>query len=177
VLSGIQGAGFIPVASSSALPVRRGIPVRWSAIIVTIILWNALFMLPFAGRSRAASVPNWLVLAPLVAVFGLSIGILVSQKLQHLILKPGRSVGEIRPFLLLLACIAGMLIIVFTFLLAIGAFNHVPNEPGRVNRRQPLGFCEYVGEARVNSWGPVALANRRPAGQADGRGTPLGPSE
>lgn len=127
VLGGIRDTGFVPVASNSAIPAHRGIPVRWSAIIAAIIVWNALFMLPFAGRGSAHSAPNWLVLVPLIATFGLSLGTLTSPTLQRLILKPDRSVGEIRPFLLLLTFVTGLLLVVFTILLASGAFNQAPN--------------------------------------------------
>ena len=126
VLGGIRGSGFIPAGLTSTTPVRRGIPVRWSAIIVAIVVWNALFMLPFAGHDRAASTPDWLVLVPLFAAFALSIGILTSPTLQRLILKPDRSVGEIRPFLRLLAFICGLLSVIFSILVATGAFNQAP---------------------------------------------------
>lgn len=126
VLGGIRDAGFVPVGSSSGIPVHRGIPARWSAIFAAIIVWNVLFMLPFAGRGSADSAPNWLVLVPLIAAFGFSIGTLRSPRLQHLILKPGRNVGEIRHFLSLLACVTGLLLVVFAILVASGAFNQPP---------------------------------------------------
>jgi hypothetical protein len=47
----------------------------------------------------------------------------MSPKLQRIILKPARSVGEIRPLLRLLAFISGILLIIFSILLACGAFN------------------------------------------------------
>jgi hypothetical protein len=119
VLGGIRDAGFVPAASRSAAPLRRGIPVRWSAIIVAIIVWNALFMLPGAGRERSAWTPTFLVLVPLIAAFVLSIGALSSPTLQHLILKPGRSVGEIRPFLLMQAFITGVLLVFITVFLGL----------------------------------------------------------
>jgi hypothetical protein len=128
VLSGILATGFVPAATISTTPLPRGIPVRWSAIIVTIVAWNALFMFPFVGRERSASPPNGLILVPLIAALGLSVAALKSSTLQRLILKPERSVGEIRPFLLLLAFISGVLLVVFTILLATGAFHQTPNQ-------------------------------------------------
>src|SRR6266702_2967142 len=44
VLGGIRDSGFVPAASDSAVPVRRGMPVRWSAIIASVVIWSALFM-------------------------------------------------------------------------------------------------------------------------------------
>jgi hypothetical protein len=123
VIAGIQNAGFIPTGSSSTNPVHQGIPIKWSAIIAAIVIWNALFIPLFLGQTHTNLAPNGLMLMPLLAAFGFSIGVLMSPTLQRLILKPDRRVGEIRPLLLLLSCISGLLIIVFTILLASGAFN------------------------------------------------------
>ena len=92
LLRGIQSTGFVPSGPTSAIPLHQGIPVRWSAIIVSIIVWNVLFMLPFVGRS-ASSVNGLILLMPLIAVFLLSIGTLTVPTLQRFILKPDRSVG------------------------------------------------------------------------------------
>jgi len=126
VLGGIRDSGFVPAGVTSTAPMRRGIPVRWSAIIAAIVVWNALFMLPFAGHAHANSTPDWFVLVPLFAAFALSIGVLTSPILQRLILKPDRSVGEIEPFLRLLAFICGLLSVIFSILVATGAFNQTP---------------------------------------------------
>src|SRR5579872_6092973 len=42
VLNGIRDSEFIPTALASTFPVRQGIPMRWSAIVAAIILWNGL---------------------------------------------------------------------------------------------------------------------------------------
>ena len=123
VITGIRNSGFIPTGSSSVNPVRQGIPIRWSAIIAAIVIWNALFMLPALGPAHTNSVPNVLILLPLLAAFGFSIGVLMSPTLQRLVLKPDRHVGEIRSLLLLLSSISGLLLVVFSILLASGAFN------------------------------------------------------
>jgi len=64
------------------------------------------------------------MLTPLIFAFALSVGTLMSPELQRLVLKPGRSVGEIKPFLRLLAFISGILLIVFSILFASGAFTN-----------------------------------------------------
>jgi hypothetical protein len=125
VLRGVRDSGFIPTALDSVAPERRGLPVRWSAIIVGILVWNALFMLPFGGHGHMASASSWLALVPLVAAFGLSIATPTSPTLQRLILKPGRCVGEIRPFLRLLAFVCGLLSLFFICLAASGEFNQL----------------------------------------------------
>jgi hypothetical protein len=62
----------------------------------------------------------------LILGFALFVGILKSPTLQRLVLKPGRSVGEIRPFLQLLIFISAILLTVFSILLACGVFNNKP---------------------------------------------------
>ncbi len=141
VLGGIRDAGFVPTASVSAVPLRRGIAVRWSAIIASIVVWNALFMLPFVRHRQADSAPDWLVLVPLLMVFGLSIGTLYSPRLQCLILKPGRNVGEIQPLLRLLVCVSGVLSVVFSILVATGAFKQAPHPPSTGDAERPLLFA------------------------------------
>ncbi len=126
VLRGIRDSGFLPVAPISASPYRRGIAMRWSAIIIAIAAWNALFFLGAGHTSGVPSHPGPLILAPLLFAFALSVGTLISPKLQRIILKPGRSVGEIRPFLRLLAFISGLLLVIISILLASGAFTNAP---------------------------------------------------
>jgi hypothetical protein len=126
VLQGIRDSGFQPAASGSSSPQRRGIAMRWSAIIIAIVVWNALFVLNGGRSGQVPSHPSPLILAPLIFAFTLSIGTLKSSQLQRIILKPGRSVGEIRPFLRLLAFISGLLLVIFSILLICGAFNITP---------------------------------------------------
>jgi hypothetical protein len=122
VLQGIRNAGFLPAASGLASSERRGMPIRWSAVVVAILIWNALFLLDSHGRSDHVSQhPSPLILAPLVFIFAVSLGTIKLPALQRIVLKPGRSVGEIRPLLGLLALVSFMLLVVFTILLFTGA--------------------------------------------------------
>ncbi len=130
VLEGIRGSGFLPLASISASPERHGIAMRWSAIVIAVVVWNALI---FLGSGHTAH-PGPFILAPLLFAFALTIGTLMSPKLQRIILKPGRSVGEIRPFLRLLAFISGFLLVIFSILLASGAFTNAPNNKSDVDK-------------------------------------------
>ena len=122
ILRGIRDSGFQPSGSTSAVPKRSGIPVRWSAIIAVIVGWNALLLLDFACSKGIPSYPGPLACLALLLVFVLSIGTLTSPTLQRLILKPDRRVGEIRPLLRLLAFISGAMLVIFSILLASGAF-------------------------------------------------------
>jgi len=119
VLHGIRDSGFTPAASSFTLPQRRGLALRWSAIIIVVAIWNAFFFLDAGHSGRVPSHPGPLVLAPLLFIFALSVGTLISPKLQRLILKPDRNVGEIRPILGLLAFISGLMLVVFSILLTL----------------------------------------------------------
>ncbi len=123
VLQGISNSNFLPIASGSTLPRRNGIAIRWSAIVIAVALWNALFFLNSIHASRVPPHPGPFVLAPLLFAFALFVGTLTSPRLQGIILKPGRSIGEIRPFLRLLAFISGLLLVIFSILLVSGAFN------------------------------------------------------
>jgi hypothetical protein len=123
VLRGIHAAGFVPTAPSSAVIQPRGFALRWSAIIIAVAVWNALFLLDF---SRGSGTPPQLGLSALVALafaFAFSIGTLRSPRLQHLVLKPGRSVNEIRPLLRLLAFVSGIVLVIFSIIFACGGFN------------------------------------------------------
>jgi hypothetical protein len=67
------------------------------------------------------------LLLPFFAALVILISIILSSTLQRLILKPNRSIGEIRPLLLTLALICGLLSIIFSILFAAGAFD--PHRP------------------------------------------------
>jgi hypothetical protein len=123
LVRGISNAGFLPAASSSAVTQGRGIAMRWPAILVAVAVWNALFLLDFTRSSGVPPQPGPFALVALLFAFVLSVGILKSSRLQQLVLKPGRSVGEIRPFLRLLAFVSGIMLIIFSIILASGGFN------------------------------------------------------
>ncbi len=109
-------------------------------------------MLPFAGHWHSSPEPDWLVLLPLYAVFALSVGSLISRPLQRLILKPGRNVGEIQPFLRLLAFVCGLLSVIFTILVATGAFKPAPNPPSSGDRVPVEGRPEAKVEPVAVPW-------------------------
>jgi len=118
----IRDSGFLPTASNSALPKRRGIAFRWCAIILAVIIWNALFLPEKAILSGGLPAP--FLLAPLIFALAISFGTAKSPALQRLVLKPGRSVDEVRHLLRLLAFISGFLLVVFSILLASGALKY-----------------------------------------------------
>jgi len=82
------------------------------------VVWNALFLFDFARSSGIPPQPGPFALVALLFAFALSIGTLTSSRLQQLVLKPGRSVGEIRPFLRLLAFVSGFMLVIFSIVFA-----------------------------------------------------------
>lgn len=111
----IRETGFTPKASPDSVPVNRGIPVRWQALVVMGVLWNALLLLDTyrAGGTagKPGGKPGVLMLIALLLLFAGSVTIWWSRFLQRLILKPERSSTEIKAWLYLLALVSGMMLI------------------------------------------------------------------
>lgn len=127
ILQGIQDSGFLPVASSSACLQRSGWAIRWWVIIIAVAIWNVLFFLDAGRANGSAGHPGPFDMGPLLFAFVLSVGTLISPQLQRIILKPGRSIGEIKPFLRLLAFIFGSMLVIFSILLASDALTNIAN--------------------------------------------------
>lgn len=123
ILSKISATGFVPTASISSVRPRGAMPVRWSAVIATVAIWNILFWLD-SLRSRGNPQVGIFTCVGLLLVFCLSVGTLKSPKIQNLILKNGRSVIEIKPILRLLAFISGVMLISCSMIYAFGGFNY-----------------------------------------------------
>ncbi len=118
LINEINRLGFRPEATSAAAPVRDGIPVRWSVLIILIAVWNILFLV---DRFRPSKINhNGLGFYSLLAmgiVLGLSVATKYSKKVQLIILKPGRNVGEINHVLSLFVFIIGFMAIIFGLIL------------------------------------------------------------
>ena len=110
----IRRVGFIPAAPPPTALVKRGIPVRWSFIISLFVVWNALFILGgFLPGQPPPEKPGMLVLLALAVVFVASFAVERSPAFQRWVLKPGRSVGEIRPAVRLIQLTTGLLLVIF----------------------------------------------------------------
>jgi len=105
----IHQAGFLPTAPAAAEVKWRGIPVRWTAILVFILVWNGLF-LPMRAFAKP---PLALAFIPLITTFVVCWGIRRYSWLQEAILRTGRSIGEIKAYLSLLQTVTGMLSVIF----------------------------------------------------------------
>ena len=69
LISGIREAGFLPTAPASSVIQRRGIPLRWSAIILFILIWNGLFLLNDKLQHGSTNRAGPFMLAPLLFAF------------------------------------------------------------------------------------------------------------
>jgi|KBSSwiStaDraftv2_1062776.scaffolds.fasta_scaffold23174_6 hypothetical protein len=121
LLEEIRLSGFLPRGSSTAVPTHHGIPIRWSTIIVVIVVWNGLFLLDGFVPWNAPKAPGLFVLLALALLFATAMSVLRSAAIQSWVLKPGRSVGEIRSLLLFLLLVSGMLLVGFTLVALLGS--------------------------------------------------------
>lgn len=90
----IHQLGFVPEGHSLGKRVRQGIPVRWAAILIAIAVWN----LPFLTAQWYPSVVHLRAVTLVILLLGAHL-LLANSFVQSFILRPGRRVGEIRPFL------------------------------------------------------------------------------
>jgi hypothetical protein len=121
VLVNIREAGFTPRGTGAIEALHQGFPIRWSVAIAVVALWNLLFLADFlVGKGTPTLGPYSLV--ALAFVFLLSAGTLWTSKLQTLVLKEGRSVGEARPLLRLLALVSGLLFVGSSFAVFFDSF-------------------------------------------------------
>jgi hypothetical protein len=120
----IRASGFVPSGTAEPPgPVRipRGFPMRWQPLAVAAVVWNALLLpsvLPMMMRNSGP--PRFgigMALAPAL-LFAAVLAMKLSPAVQRMVLKEGRSVGEIMPILNLILPIAGFLAVGFSLVLA-----------------------------------------------------------
>jgi hypothetical protein len=122
-ISEIRAAGFVPTAPASSEIRWRGIPLRWPAIIVFILIWNGLFLLNDKLQYGFKNHPGLFTLAPLLFAFLVCWGTKKSPELQKMILREGRSINEVKSLLSLIQTVSAILLVVFVVLLFTGAMN------------------------------------------------------
>ena len=125
----IEDTGFLPSAQPDSLPPERGMPIRWQVIIAIIVLWNFLFLLDMFSPSGSKQEPGAFSLLAVFLLFLGSIGIWRIRTLQNIILKPGRSPNEIKPWLYLLAFISGIM----SIFMLISIFNQPERSGSHIN--------------------------------------------
>jgi hypothetical protein len=110
VVDDIRLSGFLPRASAALIPTRSAMPFRWTAVIMFIVVWNVLFVLDGFVPWKQPKAPGLFVQLALALAFSAAVVIQRSKAVQYWVLQPSRSVGEIRPFLLLLQVVSGLLL-------------------------------------------------------------------
>jgi prolipoprotein diacylglyceryltransferase len=120
ILAEIAATGFAPQAPAEKAVDGRGFPVRWQAIAVLLAVWNALLLIDFGLIARVPNKPGPLTALALLIVFGLATGVKVSARLQGLLMREGRSLGEIRPFVSFLQLITGLMLLGAVLMLVLG---------------------------------------------------------
>jgi hypothetical protein len=121
LLDRIHRIAFIPTGrAEERSPRQRGFAIRWSAVVVTAVLWNVLFYADLGPQARGQ--PGPFILVALALLFGTSLATLHVPAIQRILLKPGRSVTEVAPLIRLLVFVSGFILLIVSFLLLTGAF-------------------------------------------------------
>lgn len=118
LIARIRGVGFSPAGTVAAMPLRDGIPVRWAAILVIIAIWNGLFLLDNPEPLKVHAQLGWPSLLAVGLLCATAWALPQSRYLQSLVLKPGRSFGEIKSFVSLLRLVSTILFIASAIQLA-----------------------------------------------------------
>lgn len=114
VLAGIQATGFRPQAQPVEASLQpQGMPFRWGLFIGVTVVWNVLLMLEMFSQQRPT--PGPLMLLAVAFLFAGALAVLRLPAAQRIVLKPGRSVGEIQPYLRLVLLVSGMMLVVLPF--------------------------------------------------------------
>jgi hypothetical protein len=116
----IDQSGFRPKGQPGVR--AAGFPIRWSVVIVLAILWNAFFMLDSALSSAQWRGSGPFVLLALLLVLGFATAVQVSTPLQHLVLRKGHYVGEIKAFLRVLQVVCGIASVAYAIMLLAHAY-------------------------------------------------------
>jgi hypothetical protein len=111
VLEEIASIGFRP----SGQPIERpsGFPLRWSAVLIALVLWNGLGLLDRALAGWQPQPPGFFAFVALVLAFSAATATRTSPAFQRAVLREGHEVAEIKSFLALLQIVSGILSVGF----------------------------------------------------------------
>jgi hypothetical protein len=118
----IRETGFMPTAPASSEIRWRGIPVRWTTILLFILIWNGLFLVDGVIHRSFVKWPGSIMLVPFLLAFLVSWGTKTFPGLQKMIVSDGHSVDEIKAYLTLIQLVSGILFVVFGVLVLGGVF-------------------------------------------------------
>jgi hypothetical protein len=125
LINEIRQTGFL--YNNDAMPVRRditsmqtsgGFPLRWPPIIGIVVIWNALFMVNMYNLISGNKAPVLGIYAKLALgfIFVIALLLLLSKSVQNFMLKKGRSIKVVRPFLLFTIFVTGMMLLMTSLL-------------------------------------------------------------
>ena len=105
----IRLAGLYAAEETPAIALGQGFPLRWRAVAILLIAWNAPFLIDHlvSGVLRARAGPISLI--PFGGAFILSWLALHSRAAQDFLLKDGHSVREIKPALQVARFVFGLI--------------------------------------------------------------------
>jgi len=127
IISKIVASGFLnnfdPLPTDLEAEIERyqsggSFPLKWPAVIAVGVIWNVLFLgdwfgffgnnnhIPIGAGSKGA----------LAFVFLFALMLLISQPFRGLVLKPGRTVNDIKAFLLFLMLLTGIIFLGTSFI-------------------------------------------------------------
>jgi len=109
----ITTLGFQPRTSRAQVPQRDGMAFRWSFLILLIVIWNALFLIDGFVPWKEPKGPGPYTFLAVALLFLTALGLNVSGRFQALVLKPGRSISEVRSVTLLVLLVSSIMLIVF----------------------------------------------------------------
>lgn len=113
LIARISEAGFHGTAPVTSAAGAKGFPLRWSAVVVFIIVWNVLLFIDFDRGNGNGREPGILTLVAFAMVFVLAWGLRVSEWVQGMVLRQGHSIGEIQTPLLIAQLVAGAFLVGF----------------------------------------------------------------
>jgi hypothetical protein len=118
----IRETGFMPTAPASSEIKWRGFPVRWTTILLFILIWNGLFLVDGVMHHSFVKWPGFITLIPVLLAFLVCWGTKTSPGLQKIIVSDNHSVDEIKAYLTLIQLVSGILFVVVAVLVLGRAF-------------------------------------------------------
>lgn len=111
LIAQVEKMGFLPSAHPDSVQVKQGIPTKWQSLVALVVFWNLFIIVDIYGSNNQET-RGFLSTLVMFLLFSGSIAIQRARWLQRLILKPGRSPGEIKAWLYMLAFMSGLMSIV-----------------------------------------------------------------
>jgi hypothetical protein len=116
VLTTISATGFTAgLGVAAPAPAPRGFPLRLGSVFLIIFIWSCLLGYGLNSQRVLNTSLSPFLLAASFWVFLISFAALHSRSAQSLILRSGRSLGEVRPLFLVMTFITGVISLVLTW--------------------------------------------------------------